>query len=197
VKRELATDELDTAEARLNEIHAQRAQLLERQAGLELRIGSAQQEIARRYLHGDRAGIKETAELRAEIDAIQSALVLLSEDAKAAKLNVERARAQRLRRQASEKRAELEALNAQTAALLAKLGELESVPYTHSILSSQPYPGSWLRPATLQQPLEYEGIVELQLNIPAEQKLYVPRSRKLRMEITELELQAEKIEQAR
>jgi chromosome segregation ATPase len=189
--------ELAKARRRLDDVKGQRTQLVARQAELDRQIGSAQQQIGRKYLDGDRSGIRAVAELRSELEAISAALVLLDEDEQLIALDVERARALDLRRQASEKKVQLEELNGKTAKLLLELAKLEDVEFfTHSILSAQPLPGAWLQHATVKPPLDYQGIPELMLNIPAsERKIAVPLSRRLRKEVEDLELEATIIEQ--
>ena len=114
---------------------------------------------------------------------------------KAAQVDLQRATARDLRSQAERKRAEMDTLNAQTAKLLAQLSTLKGVRYTHSILSAQPVAGAWLRRENLAPPLEYQGIPELQPNIPGpERKVEIPRSRRLRTEAEELDARAEALE---
>jgi hypothetical protein len=88
----------------VNEIAANRSELLERRGTLEQRIGSTQQQSARKYLDGDRSGFEEAARLRSEIDTIGGALDLLASDAKAAELNLRAAKAREFREQAAQKR---------------------------------------------------------------------------------------------
>jgi hypothetical protein len=177
-------------------IAAKKNELTARRETLEQRIGSAQQQNARRYLAGDASGLEEGARLRAEVETIASALDLLGLDQRAAEADLLAANARDFRDQAAQKGIELAELNVKTAELLEKLSELENVTYTYSILSSQPLPGSWLQWATVKPPLEYQGIPELQLSYPTpDRKIEVPRSRRLRMEIADLEQQADKLEQ--
>jgi len=183
------------AEEQLAEITAKKNELTTRSEVLHRSIGSAQHQSARRYLSGDMSGLEDGARLRAELDTIGSALDLLNVDLKQAESELLAAKARDFRDQAQQKTAELEKLNAKTAAVLAELSELEGMTYTHSILSSQPLSGAWLQWGTIKPPLEYQGLSELQLTYPApERKMEVPLSRRLRMQIAELEKQAAEIE---
>jgi hypothetical protein len=191
-----SAEELRAAEQRLNDIGLQRTELISNRESLETRIQSTQAEIGRKYLQGDRSGIREISELRAEVDGLVAALQELDDEQKRAQLELERAKARDLRQQAARKRAELEALNARTAAFLGKIGDLENVRFTHSILSSQPIATAWLTPI-LKPPLGFEGILELVVDVPGRPHasyVYWPRSRKLRAEIGDLEIKAEAIE---
>jgi len=133
--------------------------------------------------------------LTAELEALEQAFSTLNPREKAAQVELQRVTARDLRHQAQQKRAELAELNAQTIKLLAKLGTLEGVRYTHSILYAQPAEGAWLRIENLAPPLEYQGIPELQPNIPGpERKVEIPRSRRLRTEAEELDARAEALE---
>ena len=187
--------ELANAQKRLDDVKTRRIDLIERRSKLEGRIQSVQQDVGRKYLAGDHTGIRQTAEMRAEIEAIAAAIKALDEDERQLGVDVERAKACDLRQRAAQKVAELETLDAQTAILLAQLSTLEGVEFSRSILSSQPLPGAWLTPL-LKPPLEYQGVLELGVNIPRKEAIVaVPRSRRLRMEIEEIELEALIIEQ--
>jgi hypothetical protein len=83
-------------------------------------------------------------------------------------------------------------LNSETATVLARLGEIEGVSYTHSILSSQPVHGTWLDWNLKEAPV-WKGLHELHPNRPNE-KTAVPRSRQLRADIEELNAKAEQLE---
>jgi hypothetical protein len=141
------------------------------------------------------SGLEEGARLRSELDTIGSALDLLDVDIKQAESELLAAKARDFRDQAAQKRIELETLNAKTAGLLVELSKLESVEYSHSILSSMPTPGSWLEWGTVTPPKEWMGIPEMQLAIPGrDQKIQIPLSRRLRMQIEEFQREAERIE---
>jgi DNA repair exonuclease SbcCD ATPase subunit len=174
----------------------QRTELASNRQSLETRIESTQAEIGRKYLQGDRSGIREISELRAEVDAVIAALQELDAEQKRAQLELERAKARDLRQQTARKRAELESLNARTGALLSKLGEFEGVTYSHSILSSEPRRGAWLTPI-ITPPVGYESVLEMIVDSPGrplDSYICWPRSRKLRAEMAKLEIEAETIE---
>lgn len=187
---------LAQARQRLEEIKAQRRQMASSEASLNSRIAAAQTAIGRKYLSGSREGIRETAELRVEAEAIRAEIERLALEEPAAEIAIERARGRELHGQAQEKRVELAKLNAETAVLLGRLSELEKVRYTHSILSSQPMPDKWIDLATMKPGAEWQSIFELSLNVPmpSSGNLGVPRSRRLRTEIDALELEAQTIE---
>jgi mono/diheme cytochrome c family protein len=132
------------AQEKLGQIESHRAQLVASRMALDSRLEATQKEIGRRYLSGDRAGIREVSQIRLELDAIESALTLLDDAQKEAGIDVQCARAAYLRDEVEQKRAELERLDRETAALLSKLSALEDVRYTHSILSAQLLPGIWV-----------------------------------------------------
>ena len=186
---------LAQAQERLEEIASHRAQLVATRIALDERLETAQKEIGRRYLAGDRSGLQEAAEIRQELAAIESALELLETVQNEADIDLKRATALDLRQQATKKRAELERLNNETQALLAKLSDLEGVRYSHGILNAQPLPEMWVTPE-LKQPESWHSMWELIPNKPGDfPNIASPRSRNLRGEISELELKAHKIEE--
>jgi transposase len=180
---------------RLEEISSHRALLVQSRISLDQRLESAQEETARKYLRGDRSGLQEVNAITAELQAIEGALSLLNGDEQIAQIELKRAEARDLRSQATTKRAALDRLNAETAALLAKLSELEEVGYTHSILSSQPLPGMWHGKLTVKPPAPYLGLAELDLQSYTGPAIGSPRSRLLLAEVEELEAKARQIEQ--
>ncbi len=183
------------AQAALDKLAGDRARLVGMRTGLEERLETAKREMGERYLNGDRSHLKEVSSLAVELEALERALSVLDRHTEAAQGDLQRATVGDLRTQAEQKRKEMAALNIRTAKVLADLGALEEVRYTHSILCSQPLEGSWMQRGGTEPPLEYQGIPELQLNIPVpEKKIAVPRSRRLRMEAEELEEKAEVLE---
>jgi hypothetical protein len=189
---------LAQAQQRLQEIQTKRAHLGSHQASLNAQIELAQKEVGREYLTGKRDGLRRVVELRVETEAVQSALQTLAVDESAAEMEVERARVADLREQAKQKASELEKLNQETAKLLAELSKLEGVPFTTSILSSQPILGSrgmMGDPLTPNAPDPWLGICELRVNNPSGHLAHGPKSRGLREEIRKLEAEAVSIEQ--
>lgn len=186
---------LAEVQERIEGISSLRAQLVARSVALSALLEAGQRELGRQFLRGDRSGIERRAECQAELDGIAAALEVLDEDEAAAKVELEQARATDCRAQAEQKRRELEALNAKTAPLLAKLGELEGVTYGRAILSSQWLAGSWHVPFGPDEPEEWRSLAELTPAIPGKpEKVAVPRSRRLMREIEELQQEAERIE---
>jgi hypothetical protein len=186
---------LTEARAALEKIARDRAQLVATRVSLEQRLASARREIGERYFGDERGYLKEVGGLTAELEAVEQAFTTLDAGEKAAHVELQRASARDLRHQAQQKRVELAELNAATTKLLSELGKLEGVAYTHSILSAQPAEGAWVRMENLAPPLEYQGIPELQPNMPGpERKVEIPRSRRLRMEAEELEAKADALE---
>lgn len=157
------------AQERLDAIPAKRSELLTRREALEQRIGSTQQQSARQYLAGDFSAIEESGRFHGEIHTIEGALHLLDLDAEEAGRMLLEAKARELRGLAAGKRAELVALNAKTAELLEQVSALEDVPYTHGI--------------------------ELLLGLVPAGDRKAPLSRRLRMQIEELERGAVRLEQ--
>lgn len=187
---------LAEAQERIDQISTRRAQLIAGRIELSSRLETVEQEIGRKYLDGDRSGLQEAGLISAELRAIEAALALLTEDQKAATIDLDSARARDLRERVRQKRTELERLNRETQALLTKLGELEDAVFDQAILSSQPLrlSGAWLNPGTLKEPEDWLALTELIPNIPSQRPMAVPRSRRLRKEIEELQLQASEIE---
>lgn len=185
---------LPQAQQRLEQIGVHRARLTADRTRLEQRLEAAQHESSRKYLQGDRSGLQEMGTLRVEREVIEGALALLQQEESAASVDLQRAKVFDLKEQAQRKRVELERLNTETQTLLSKLSELEGVSFTPSILSSQPLPGAWLKPETLREPEPWLGVLELALNIPGQRNLATPRSRRLRAEIEQLEIDAETLE---
>ena len=134
---------LAKAQQQVDAISSKKSELVSRREALNRRIGSGQEETARRYLTGDTTGLEDTARLQAELDAISIGLDLLGVDLQEAELNLLGAKARDFRDQAEQKKAELEQLSAKTTKVLAELSSLEDVRFTASILSSQPVEGSW------------------------------------------------------
>jgi hypothetical protein len=182
-------------EGRLDHIASTRANLVGTRTSLLARVDAVRRDVGTRYLQGDRSGIQESAEIEAELGAIESALEVLDGEEAGAKVDLERAKVRELRATAEQKRLELEKLEAKTGKLLLQLSDLEDVTFTHSILSSQPLPGVWLRHTDLKEPFEWEAIAELVPNnyAPAG-KVAVPLSRRLRREVQESLAQADEIE---
>jgi len=139
------------------------------------------------------------ADSYAELEALEQAFSTLDAREKAAQVDLQRATARDLRHQAQQKRAELAELNAATALLLAELTALEQPesPFTHSCLSSQPIAGAMLHPITLRNDhpdIAFLGHWEMRINQPSLPNLCLPRSRRLRIQIQKLEVEAAEIE---
>jgi hypothetical protein len=139
---ETESPRLAKAEQRLQEIRSKRTEIQSHLESLNAQLAPAQKEIGREYLTGERKGLLRAVELRVEIEAAQTALELLADDQASAELEVGHAKATEVRDRAKQKRKELESLDAETGALLAKLSALENVNFTRSILSSEPVLGT-------------------------------------------------------
>ncbi|MGI9073365.1 MAG: hypothetical protein ACR2JB_19115 [Bryobacteraceae bacterium] len=93
MKKELKDREpLKQAQQRLEEVRVRGVRLVDRLAILNSRIRNSHQEIGRKYLAGDRSGIRDIAEWSIEVEAVESALQLLAVDRKVAEIEVERAK---------------------------------------------------------------------------------------------------------
>lgn len=187
---------LAEAQGRLDEIARHRARLIANRLEMQQRLESLEEQLGRRYLEGDRSGIEQKQAITAELQILESALAILAEDERPAQRELQWAQVRELRARAQEKRTELNRLNENTRVLLAKLSELEGVEFTHSILSSQPLPEMWIGRETLKpNPESWLAFWELMPNVPGQTNLASPKSRLLRKEIEELELQADTLQQ--
>lgn len=187
---------LAEAQGRLDEIARHRARLIANRLEMQQRLESLEEQLGRRYLEGDRSGIEQKQAITAELQMLEGALAVLAEDERPAQRELQWAQVRELRARAQEKRTELNRLNENTRVLLAKLSELEGVEFTHSILSSQPLPEMWVGRETLKpNPEPWLAFWELMPNVPGQTNLASPKSRLLRKEIKELELQADTLQQ--
>jgi hypothetical protein len=183
----------------LDGIAVRRSQLIHAQHELADRLAAAESRIGEDYLAGDKSSLRVTADIQAEIDAIERALAVLDLQEARAKLDQRRAEAAELRAQAVAKRAELERHDSKVAKLLASLGALEGIEFDSSILCAMRR-GSWQPvkslasdfafnlPLSLRNPREMAP--EFGWDIDPESYYFVPRSRQLRKEIAGLEGQA-------
>jgi hypothetical protein len=182
----------------LERISEHRSQLVSNRVSIARRLDVIEEENVERYLQGDSGGLEQESALTAELRVIEKALGVLAEHEKVAEIEVRRATARDIRRQAKEKASELEKLNQETAKLLVELSRLEGVPFTPSILSSQPVLGNrgvMADPLTTNAPDPWLGILELRVNNPSGELAHAPRSRGMRAEIRKLEAEAASIEQ--
>jgi hypothetical protein len=186
---------LEQAQDNLDKISAHRSQLVASRIALNERLETSRHDAAQKYLRGDRSGVQEAHAIGAELQTIETALGLLDENQKAAEIDLERAKVRDLRDEAARKRKEIEVLQLKTGELLRKLSELEGVPYSHSILGSQPT-GNMVDPSTLKEPEPWRPVLELVPNVPGTPYTQTPLSRRLRSEADELELKAEQMERA-
>ena len=174
---------LDTREAQLAAILAQTSTRL-------LEVEAAAGDL---FLDGDKLPMREVADLRLQVDTLNSALEAIERRKALAKLARRRAEAVDLRRQCAVKKSELSDLERKTAKLLSELSAIEGVRFTSSVLSSQPV-GNWLTPG-YYTPNEKPFLAARELFADHEATYGVPRSRALRSDIAELERQAASIEQ--
>jgi hypothetical protein len=188
---------LSEAQAAVDKIGRDRAQLVATRVSLAEHLEIAKREMGERYLEGDRSNLTEVSGLTVELEALERALNTLDGRERTAQVELKRATAGALRNQAEDKRRQLEELNAATGLLLNQLTALEQPesPFTHSILSSQPLAGAWLGLTTLKTNRDsWLGFWELQADQPGKPNLCAPLSRRLRVEIERLETEASTIE---
>ena len=190
------TDSIQTREAQqhLEAIGRQQADLTAKRATLRQQLERMQQEAAL-GAYPNREQLRAMAEVAVEIDVISAMLPTVDAERAAAELSLEHLRVDELRSEAERKRDQLKELESKTAEFLKKLAALELVPYTGSVLSSQPAPGLWLDRMTLKPATPWRSIFELVPNNPgAPENVCVPLSRRLRQEIEDLELRALELE---
>jgi hypothetical protein len=163
---------------------------------LDRRAEQLEKESGRAYLRGDRSVIEQSVALETELKAIEKALAVLDEDVREAQAEIERAKAREIRAEIAGKQRELDALNKKTESLLGQLSALEEVTYTRSVLSSEPVKGKWFQPYTgFGPPLPHLGVLELEAQHPPHGLLfYLPKSRRLMLDIERLESDAKRIE---
>jgi hypothetical protein len=184
------------AQTALAGIETRRAKIIGRRNELGGKIEVVERSAGERYLDGDRGAAKELSELRTEIDLCERALAVLDDQERLARVELKRATAADMRRQATERRAQLEALTKQTAKFLAELSKIEGVAYTQSILS-EARTGHWYEPLTnyMAAP-EYLPNRECirETGGPNTGGFAVPLSARLRQQANKLDLDAEQIE---
>ncbi|MCC6363187.1 MAG: hypothetical protein IT165_06655 [Bryobacterales bacterium] len=184
----------EDADAEINRLLEREQELVaERQAKAQ-EIAALEQRIGQEYLDGDgEASLTDLTRLRVQVEAINRAIIAARDRRLEATRAKVRGRAGQIRRQAEEKKAELDTLNSETGALLRKLAELEGVDYDHSILSSQRC-GDWYSlPNFRRPPEEWLGPSDVSPD-PSNGRYQTPRSRRLREEIESLFAEAAKVE---
>lgn len=187
---------LTPAEAKvaIEEIESDCASLIAMRASIGGKLEGLEQSAGERYLNGDRSAIKEIGELRGELDLIERALGELDRRKAVAALNARRVEAADLRRQAEAKSAELGTLEKETGKLLSGLSALEGISYSAGILSGQ-WQGLWYGEG-LKEPQPWQGAMVDLYPDPTNnvERFALPRSRRLRREIAELQAKAAAIE---
>jgi hypothetical protein len=179
-----ADELIETLATREAQLAAMAAQVGARLAEVEAQAGDS-------FLDGDEHPMREVIDLRLQADTLTAALAALERRKEPARLARRRAEAAEFRRQAEEKRSELTRLEQQTSRLLAELSKIEGVPYTASILASQPV-GSWLDIECKPNRRLHLAAHELLKDVGA--TYATPRSRTLRAEVEALEVKAVIIE---
>lgn len=188
--RGLTVSQADALLASLDEREAQLAGML---ATVGTRLAESEVAIGEAFLDGNETPLREVAELRLRVDGINAALEALNGRRASATLERRRAEAREFRAQAEAKKTELAELERKTGRLLGELAKLEGLPFTSSILSSQPL-GAWLTPGYFT-PNEKPFLAARELFADREATYGIPRSRALRSEIAELEKNSTAIDQ--
>jgi len=190
------TPTLAEAKAAIEQIEADRMRIVGLRRELAQRLEAAEAIAGESYLAGDRGAVREIAELEAEISLIERrALPTLDRRQAEAERELKAANAADLRQQAETKKAELAQLEERTARYLAELSKLEGVEYTAGILSLQ-WRGSWVQGGAHPPESWHGAFVDIAADPTNPEKFAVPRSRKLRNEIADLERRAGEIEAA-
>ncbi len=186
---------LAAAGAAVEEIENHCGRLVGMRASIAGKLEALEQSAGDRYLAGDRSAIKEIDEFNSELNLIERALNTLGRRRHAAGVDLRRAEAADVRRQAGVKRSDLGALEKETGKHLAALSGLEGIQYRPGILSLEPR-GHWYADG-VQSPQPWQGaFVDLYPDPTNNDKFAIPRSRQLRREIAELDAKAAAIEQA-
>jgi hypothetical protein len=190
---------LQQAQEALTGIETRRAAIIGRRNELGGRVDAVEKSAGERYLAGDKNAPKELAEIRTEIDLCERALVVLDDQGSAAQVDLKRATAGDLRRQAGEKRMELDALRKKTGALLRQLSDLElaelpGVQYGQHILCAQRHGAYVQAQGGYIAPPDYFASWEVSIDPTNPQPFEMPRSYVLRGQIEKLEQDAAAIE---
>ncbi len=183
------------ADAALADIETRRAQLAAALAKHGAELQEAEAALGEDFLCGKEDAARAVEDLRLRCDALTAALAALDKRQAVAVVNRRLAEAAELRRQAEAKRAELLELERKTAKHLMALSELEGVPYTRVILSSQRASGTWEPAVTATiRNIDYLSPAEVIRYLASYDPYEVPKSRQLFVAIQELENQAAKID---
>jgi hypothetical protein len=173
----------------ISELERQKATLAAGLAATASELAEAEARIGDEFLSGNENFIETLSPLRNRFDSLNHAVVVINKRIETAGVDLMRAEIAAKRQDAALKRAQLEKLEAQTAPLLVRLGELEGVKYGPGILSCEPSPN-----ALLESPA-YLGLAERPFNVAFSGSVCLcPRSRALRAEIEQLEKEAIRIE---
>jgi hypothetical protein len=199
----LSTDDvpkLSDVREEIDRLESKGAFLIAEQARLGAAITEERENSARRFIEqDDDSGAATVREMESRLDLIARALELLDVKLSEAAITLKLAQAADMRDLAAAKSEELKTLRERTAALLAKLSEIEGVAYDHSILQAQRI-GAWYSVASYcsdgrvvddyAQP--YEALRE-PVGVDAGRFAF-SKSRRLRDEIRQLLANAEQLE---
>jgi hypothetical protein len=186
---------LAQANAVVDRIQANRAQLVANRMQLAGKLEALESAAGARYLDGDRTALKEIADLSGELQLIERALTVLEQREVVAARDVRIATAADLRRQVAEKESEVAAIDKRTEKLLGQLSEIEAVSYTRCILGYE-RKGDWYTTrGGLAKAEPWHGPGEVFPEPVNHDSYHVPRSRILRKEIEEMSSRALAIEE--
>jgi hypothetical protein len=182
------------AGAALEEIASRTALLSGALAEIGTKLQTAEADLGEAVLAGNEDAVRGVADLRLRVDGLTAGLAALEKRRATAELDMRRAAAADLRRQAAVKQNDLDSLTRKSAKLLEQLSVLEGVIFTAGILRVQ-QKGAWYRPGLLPVEAHHGAYVDTFPDPSNNTPFSTPRSSALRSEIADLEGKAAAIEQ--